>query len=86
MKIELKPFVCFAPDYHNFSFYIDLFFNAYGVQFAYEELGWFQEARNYLAIFWVEGEEDKLFEALFCDELIYENLMALYAENEEYEN
>ena len=86
MKIELKPFVCFAPDYHCFDNYIDLLNGLLNVEYVFEEIGFSLDKRSYMAIFWLNGEEDKLFNCLFCNEKIHNELMNIYLENEEYEN
>jgi hypothetical protein len=70
MNINIKPTVIHAPDYHYFSDYegifrdFDIKINSYEIR-----------ADGYAAIFWPEGAEDELFEFIFTNEEVWEELI-----------
>ena len=64
MKIDIKPTIITADDYHIFYPYEDKTFMQLGFAMNYEEIA---HIDSYRAIVWVIGSEDELFKFIFTD-------------------
>jgi hypothetical protein len=76
MKIEIKPKIITASDYHDFYPYEDKDFMELNFPMCCLEIEPSRESTNsfYQAIIWPEGAEDELFEFIFLDETAWEVL------------
>ena len=72
MKVDIKPQIVCARDYHEFDQYEDDDFMNTGVKMNYEEIGW--TFGTYYAVIWLDGDERNLFNFLMTNELALEIL------------
>jgi hypothetical protein len=72
MKIDIKPKIIIATDYHDFSGICDNSKELTGIKFDYYEINHWH---YYRAIVWPEGAEDELFEFIFTNREAWEVLI-----------
>jgi hypothetical protein len=71
MKIDIKPTIIIAPDYHDFT-EIQCHFEDFDIQMKFHEI--YTGNLGYDAIFWPEGAEDELFEFIFTNKEVWDIL------------
>ena len=69
MKINVKPKLITATDYHDFGEICENTKKLTGIEFDYWEV---EPNYDYRAIVWPEGAEDELFEFIFVDQEAWE--------------